>query len=90
MLQTVTLVSIMQTERETKVSTGGVVNDAIVRAVDDLGTQLKLAEACGVSHTAVKKWLKGGGISAVSAKKIEDATQGKVTMREVAEGVNNE
>lgn len=62
-------------------------NKAIVKAIEILKSQKQLAEACGVSHTAVKKWLKGGGISAVSAKRIEDATQGKVTMREVAEGV---
>lgn len=64
-------------------------NKAIVRAIDELGTQVKLAKACGVSQQSVNKWLKGGGISAVSAKKIEDATQGKVTMREVAEGVSD-
>lgn len=65
-------------------------NQAISRAIDELGSQEKLAKSCGVSQNAVSLWLKGGGISAVLAKKIEDATQGKVTMREVAEGVNNE
>lgn len=69
---------------------GGGLNQAIIRALNLLGTQQKLAEACGVKQQSVNKWLKGGGISAVLAKKIEDATQGKVTMREVAEGVNNE
>ena len=69
---------------------GGGLNQAIIRALNLLGTQQKLAEACGVKQQSVNKWLKGGGISAVSAKKIEDATQGKVTMREVAEGVKNE
>lgn len=62
-------------------------NQAIFRAIDKLGSQEKLAKACGVSQNAVSLWLKGGGISAVSAKRIEDATNGKVTMREVAEGV---
>lgn len=64
-------------------------NQSIAKAIEILGSQNKLAEICGVSHTAVKKWLNGGGISAVSAKKIEDVTQGKVTMREVAEGVSD-
>lgn len=65
-------------------------NQSIAKAIEILSSQNKLAEICGVSHTAVKKWLNGGGISAVLAKRIEDATQGKVTMREVAEGVKNE
>ena len=61
-------------------------NESIARAVEILGSQNKLAEACGVSQPSVIKWLNGGGISAVLAKRIEDATQGKVTMREIAEG----
>ena len=61
-------------------------NTQIAKAIEILGSQNKLAEICGVSHTAVKKWLNGGGISAVLAKRIEDATQGEVTMREIAEG----
>lgn len=61
-------------------------NQAISCAIDKLGSQEKLAKACGVSQNAVSLWLKGGGISAVLAKRIEDATQGKVTMREIAEG----
>lgn len=65
-------------------------NESIIKAIELCGSQVELARACGVSQQSVAKWLKGGGISAVSAKKIEDATQGKVTMREVAEGVNNE
>lgn len=61
-------------------------NKAIAKAIEILGSQNKLAEACGVSQPSTIKWLKGGGISAVLAKRIEDATQGKVTMREIAEG----
>ena len=61
-------------------------NIAVEKTIEMLGSKIALAEVCGVSHTAVNKWLKGGGISAVLAKRIEDATQGKVTMREIAEG----
>lgn len=65
-------------------------NTHIERAIQICGSQSALARACGVSQPTVNLWLKGGGISASSAKKIEDATNGKVTMREIAEGCKNE
>lgn len=86
----ITRVIIIHSEVITRVIKEVDLNRAIAKAVEILGSQNKLAEACGMSQPSVIKWLKGGGISAVSAKKIEDATQGKVTMREVAEGVKNE
>lgn len=64
-------------------------NEAIEKAVDFFGSQQKLGEAVGVTQGAVKKWLKGGGISVIYAKKIEEATNGQVTMRQVAEGVRD-
>lgn len=64
-------------------------NKAIITAVEVLGSQNKLAEACNVSQPSVLKWINGGGISVENAKKIEDATEGKVTMREIAEGCGN-
>jgi cro repressor len=85
-LQIKTKVSIIKTEKQNISYIGGILNQSIAKSIEILGSQNKLAEVCGVSHTAVNKWLKGGGISAVLAKRIEDATQGKVTMREIAEG----
>lgn len=62
-------------------------NEAIKIAVEIIGNKKKLAEICGVSHTAVKKWLYGGGISVTLAQKIENATSGQVTVYEIAKGV---
>ncbi|SSX60354.1 Cro/CI family transcriptional regulator [Actinobacillus lignieresii] len=53
------------------------------------GSQAKLASACGVSHTAVKKWLRGGGIEAKYLLRIERATNGQVTIRDVCEELEN-
>ncbi|WP_431831746.1 Cro/CI family transcriptional regulator [Actinobacillus genomosp. 2] len=62
----------------------------IKKAVDIVGTQTKLAEACGVSQQAVQRWVSGGGISAEYLLKIEQATEGKVTIREICEELKNE
>ena len=54
-------------------------NQSIRLAINIAGTQRKLAEACGVSQTAVQKWLTGK--SKVSAEKVMlvvNATGGKV------------
>ncbi|HEB5663925.1 TPA: helix-turn-helix domain-containing protein, partial [Mannheimia haemolytica] len=48
-----------------------------------------LAEACGVSQPTVLKWLNGGGISAEYLLKIEAATNGQVTIREICEELGN-
>lgn len=54
-------------------------NDLVKRAIDILGSQQRLAEACGVSQNAVHKWLlKGMRVSLENALKIEKATNGKV------------
>lgn len=55
--------------RKSSANDRGAFPKAIVIAVDILGSRLKLAEICGVSHTVVNKWLKGGGISVIYAKK---------------------
>lgn len=54
-------------------------NDLIKQAIDALGSQQKLAEACGVSQNSVHKWLSGKmKISLENALKIEKATNGKL------------
>lgn len=54
-------------------------NNLIKQAIDILGSQQKLAEACGVSQNAVHKWLlKGMRVSLENALKIEQATNGKI------------
>lgn len=64
-------------------------NREIAKAVNLVGSQAKLAELCGVSHTAVKKWLKGGGIDGKHLLSIEQATEGKVTIREICEALKD-
>lgn len=68
---------------------GGNLNKKIEEAVKIVGTQAKLAEICGVSQNAVSLWLKGGGISAEYLLKIESATNGQVTIREICEELEN-
>lgn len=54
-------------------------NSLIKQAIDLLGSQQKLAEACGVSQNAVHKWLSNKlRVSLENALKIEKATNGKV------------
>jgi len=53
-------------------------NELVQQAIELLGTQQLLAEACSVSQNAVSKWLNGGAISLENALRIERATQGKV------------
>ncbi|HGO5854836.1 TPA: transcriptional regulator [Mannheimia haemolytica] len=62
---------------------------SIKRAVAILGGQSNLARACGVTQGAVQKWLNGGGISAEYLLKIEAATNGQVTIREICEELGN-
>lgn len=65
-------------------------NNSIQKAVEILGSQSALARACGVSQPTVNLWLKGGGISVTLAQKIENATNGQVTVYEIAKGVKQE
>ncbi|CDF98643.1 transcriptional regulator [Avibacterium paragallinarum] len=60
-------------------------NESIKKAINVLGTQQLLAEACGVSQNAVSKWLNGGSaISLENALRIEKATQGKVKAEDIS------
>ncbi|MBF4102059.1 helix-turn-helix domain-containing protein [Mannheimia haemolytica] len=61
-------------------------NKKIQKAIELVGTQTKLAEACGVSQPTVLKWLNGGGISAEYLQKSKLPETGQVTIREICEG----
>ncbi|QGU87052.1 transcriptional regulator [Erwinia sorbitola] len=53
------------------------VNKAIKSAIDFVGSQQKLAEACDVKQPSVWAWLHGKKkVSAENAKRIEKATNG--------------
>lgn len=55
------------------------VNKAINAAIEIVGSQQKLAEACGVKQPSVWAWLHGKKkVSAENAKRIEMATDGTV------------
>lgn len=58
-------------------------NKSIEKAVLLLGTQAALAKACDVKQQSVHKWLKGGEYSAKYAARIERATNGAITAREL-------
>lgn len=55
------------------------VNKAINAAIEIVGSQQKLADACGVKQPSVWAWLHGKKkVSAENAKRIELATEGTV------------
>lgn len=55
------------------------VNKAINAAIEFVGSQQKLADACGVKQPSVWAWLHGKKkVSAENAKRIELATDGNV------------
>ena len=55
------------------------VNKAINSAIEFVGSQQKLADACGVKQPSVWAWLHGKKkVSAENAKRIELATDGNV------------
>jgi DNA-binding transcriptional regulator YdaS (Cro superfamily) len=55
------------------------VNKAIKSAIDVLGSQQKLAEACDVKQPSVWAWLHGKKkVSAENAMRIEKATNGTI------------
>lgn len=63
-------------------------NKAIRKAVIIVGSQFKLANACDVSQQSVNKWLKGGGIDSKYLLRIERATNGEVTIRDICEEID--
>lgn len=63
-------------------------NPAIETAISIIGNKSRLGKAVGVSSVAVHKWLHGSGLSVVHAVKIEDLTEGQVTVRQISDGIN--
>lgn len=63
-------------------------NPAIETAISIIGNKNRLGKAVGVSSVAVQKWREGGGLSVVHAVKIEDLTEGRVTARQISDGIN--
>lgn len=58
-------------------------NLVIQKALSIVGSQRKLADACGVSQPAVHKWLNGGLVSPEKVNAIVNATEGRVGAHEV-------
>ncbi|MEX4687693.1 helix-turn-helix domain-containing protein [Haemophilus influenzae] len=58
-------------------------NETINLAIQECGTQKKLANACGVTQGAVALWLKGGGINGKYIPLIAKASNGKVTETDI-------
>lgn len=57
---------------------------AIKRAVEILGSQQRLADACGVRQTAVSAWLtRTKKMPLETAMKIRAATGGKVKIQDI-------
>lgn len=55
----------------------------VSKAIKELGSQVALANACGVSQNAISKWLNGSAkVSLENALKIEKATSQKVKAEE--------
>lgn len=48
-------------------------------AISIVGGQEKLAEKVGVSQSAISKWSRGGKISPENARRVEKATERRVT-----------
>lgn len=62
-------------------------NPAIETAISIIGNKNRLSKAVGVSNVAVGKWLKGGGMDVRHAQKIEELTGGKVTAKQISDGI---
>ncbi|OUE79109.1 MULTISPECIES: helix-turn-helix domain-containing protein [unclassified Citrobacter] len=58
-------------------------NLVICRALKIVGSQQRLADACGVSQPAVCKWLNGGAVSPKHVMSIVKATNGEVKAHEI-------
>ncbi|HHE3465270.1 helix-turn-helix domain-containing protein [Pasteurella multocida] len=58
-------------------------NKTIEKAISICGSQLRLAQECGVSQVSVSFWLNGGGIGAKYIPLIAKATNGKISEIEI-------
>ncbi|EIJ72161.1 transcriptional regulator [Pasteurella bettyae] len=65
-------------------------NPKIKQAIEIVGSQANLANECNVAQPTVFKWLNGSEYSAKYAARIEIATQGAVTARELCFALLNE
>lgn len=63
-------------------------SDVIAKAIKICGSQISLAKSCGASQSAVSLWLKGGGIDSKYLLRIERATNGEVTIRDICEEID--
>lgn len=52
--------------------------NALKRAIKIMGTQLLLAQGCGVTQSRISLWLRSGIIPPAHVLKIERLTKGKV------------
>jgi DNA-binding transcriptional regulator YdaS (Cro superfamily) len=55
----------------------------VQEAIKIAGSQQALATACGVSQSAVSKWVLGGGVSVENAINISRATSGRVSVADL-------
>ena len=59
-------------------------SQAIIKATEILGGKQNLAKDIGVSYKTILDWVSGrSGITVTNALKIEKATEGKVTAKEI-------
>jgi DNA-binding transcriptional regulator YdaS (Cro superfamily) len=63
--------------------TSAYVTAAIIRAVAILGSEVKLAAACGVTQPAISKAKHKGRVSARLALRMHQATKGRVPASEL-------
>ena len=60
------------------------INPLIKKAIDHVGNQTKLAQKINVSQPTVNRWLNMKfQINAISARKIEEVTEGAVTKEQL-------
>lgn len=57
--------------------------NVISKAVEVVGSQRALAEACGVSQPAVARWVRVGSAPAEYCAAIETACAGQVTRQQI-------
>ena len=65
------------------------INQAIKKAIHLCGSQSALARACSVTQPTVNGWLNGSDIGSKHLLSIEQATEGKVTIREICEALKD-
>lgn len=64
-------------------------NKAIQEAIGIAGSQQKLACMVGIKQSTVSKWLRGSEIKSKYLKKIELATNGKISISDILKSLSN-